>query len=130
MTLSRWFRADRAPLTSTAVGLLALTLASTARAEQFILLDVTFTYTKMDADTSTPDKSHYYVRGNMLNPARPTNWTTPVDYRNGTVHIRTEVIDKPAGSENVRWTLCYIPNKGIGGGYGCSNTSAYKEEGI
>ncbi len=66
---------------------------------QFVLFDVTFTYSKTDADTSTPSKSHYYVRGAMLNPDRPRDWTTPADYRNGSVHIRAEVIEKPAGAK-------------------------------
>ena len=80
-------------------GLSALLMSPLAiHAAQFVLFDVTFTYTKMDADTSTPSKSHYYVRGAALNPDRPRDWTTPVDYRNGTVHIRAEVIDKLAAA--------------------------------
>jgi len=35
----------------------------------------------------------------MLNPDRPKDWTKPVDYRNGTVHIRTAVLEKPPGGE-------------------------------
>jgi hypothetical protein len=97
---------------------------------QFVLFDVTFTYTKTDADTSTPSKSHYYVRGPALNPDRPQDWTSPVDYRNGTVHIRAEVIEKPAGSEQTTWTLCYIPNHGQGNGYGCTGTGISREKGV
>jgi len=58
---------------------LPVALAPLARAEQFVLFDVTFTYTKADADNSTPSKSHYYVKEPVLNTARPRNWTTPVD---------------------------------------------------
>jgi hypothetical protein len=109
----------------------ALVLTPTAvRAEQFVLFDVTFTFTKMDADNSTPSKSHYYVKGKAINPKRPIDWTSPVDYRNGTVHIRTEVLDKPTGGEPVQWSLCYIPNHGQGNGYGCAGTDPYKEKGI
>ena len=61
-------------------------------AEQFVLFDVTFTFTKADADTSTPSKSHYYVKGAAINPNRPVDWTSPVDYRNGTLHVRLEVV--------------------------------------
>src|ERR1051325_25190 len=110
---------------------LALLLMSTAgRAEQFVLFDVTFTFTKMDADNSTPSKSHYYVKGTALNPKRPKDWTSPVDYRNGTVHIRTEVLDRPASGEPVQWSLCYIPNHGQGNGYGCTGTDKYIEKGV
>lgn len=44
---------------------------SRSHAEQFVLFDVTFTYTKHDADNSKPSKSHYYVKGDMLNAMRP-----------------------------------------------------------
>jgi hypothetical protein len=99
-------------------------------AEQFVLFDVTFTFTKADADNSKPSKSHYYVRGDAINPGRPRDWTAPVDYRNGTVHIRTEVIEKPAGGEPTTWSLCYIPNKGQKNGYGCTGTVVYREKGV
>src|SRR5947208_2518484 len=53
-------------------GLAALIAApSPASADQFVLFDATFTYTKEDADNSKPSKSHYYVKGDMLNPDRP-----------------------------------------------------------
>jgi hypothetical protein len=76
-----------------------------------VLFDVTFNYTKADADNATPSKSHYYVKGDRLNAQRPKDWTAPVDYRNGTVHVRLEVIEKPAGGEPTTWSVCYIPTK-------------------
>src|SRR5260370_24718334 len=93
----------------------------------------------MEAETGSPTTSHVYIRDRMvsadpvylvINTKRPTNWTTPVDYRNGTVHVRTEVIDKPAGSEITQWILCYIPNRGIGPGYGCTGSGTYTEKGL
>jgi hypothetical protein len=66
----------------------------------------------------------------MLNVERPKDWTSPVDYRNGTVHIRMEVLEKPSGEAPTTWTLCYIPNKGQGNGYGCTNTGIFLKEGI
>jgi hypothetical protein len=118
----------RGSLLVATVVLLAAPAAS--HAEQFVLFDVTFTYTKADADNSRPSKSHYYVKGDAINPKRPRDWTNPVDYRNGTVHIRAEVIEKPAGSEPTTWTLCYIPNRGQGNGYGCTGTVVYREKGV
>jgi hypothetical protein len=108
----------------------ALAIPSASHADQFVLFDETFTFTKEDADNSKPSKSHYYVKGDKLNKDRPRDWTAPVDYRNGTVHIRTEVIEKPAGGEPTTWTLCYIPNKGQGNGYGCTGTDLYRETGV
>jgi len=107
-----------------------LAMPAPCRANQFVLIDVTFPFTKEDAENSTPSKSHYYVRGDKMNPDRPKDWTSPVDYRNGTVHIRTEVIEKPEGGEPTTWSLCYIPNKGQKNGYGCTNTTLYKEKGV
>jgi hypothetical protein len=103
---------------------------SIGRAEQFVLFDVTFSYTKSDADNSKPSKSHYYVKDPVLNVNRPRDWTSPVDYRNGTVHVRLEVLEKPAGGAPTTWTLCYIPNKGQGNNYGCTGTQIYKEKGV
>lgn len=113
-----------------AVMLLMLWLPKIGFTEQFVLFDATFTYTKADADNSQPSKSHYYLRENDLNADRPKDWTTSVDYRNGTVHIRSEVIEKPTGGEPTTWSLCYIPNKGQKNGYGCTGTVVYREKGV
>ena len=110
--------------------LLVLGCATSSRAEQFVLFDVTFPYTKADADNAKPSPSHYYVKADRLNPQRPKDWTAPVDYRNGTVHVRLEVFEKPAGGEPTIWSVCYIPNKGQNHGYGCLGTNAYKEAGV
>ncbi|MBE7493389.1 MAG: hypothetical protein HS117_00430 [Verrucomicrobiaceae bacterium] len=107
-----------------------VSLVSAARAEQFVLFDVTFTFTKQDADTSKPSPSHYYVKSDRLNPQRPKDWTAPVDYRNGTVHVRLEVLDKPPGGAPTTWSVCYIPYKGRNHGYGCIGTGVYREKGV
>jgi hypothetical protein len=109
---------------------LLLACAPFTRAEQFVLFDVTFPFTKADADNATPSKSHYYVKGDRLNAQRQKDWLAPVDYRNGTVHVHLEVIEKPAGGEPTTWSVCYIPNKGQNHGYGCLGTDPYKEVGV
>ncbi|MCC6510803.1 MAG: hypothetical protein IT423_16985 [Pirellulaceae bacterium] len=105
-------------------------LAPWGLADQFILFDVTFTYTKMDADHSTPSKSHYYVKDKLISSDRPKDWTSPVDYRNGTAHVRLEVLEKPKGNEPTTWTICYIPNAGQKNGYGCLGTDVYRDVGV
>ncbi len=100
-------------------------LSCSRRPEQFVLLDTDFTFSKADADAH---ESHFFVK--RLNPHQPKDWTTPVDYRNGTVHIRAEVLEKPAGDEVTQWVLCYIPNKGTGNGYGCTGTGEYTKKGV
>ncbi len=116
--------------TRAAMLLTVLAVPSVSHAEQFVLFDVTFTYTKENADNAKPSKSHYYVKGDKLNKDRPRDWTAPVDYRNGTVHIRAEVIEKPEGGARTTWTICYIPNKGRKNGYGCTGTQLYREKGV
>jgi len=115
-------------LASVATGALLVSFARDSCAEQFVLLDATFDYTWADAMNATPDKSHFYVNeGNFLNKNRPKNWLSPVDYRNGTLHVRTEVFVKPPGTQSTGWTLCYIANVG---GYGCADTVYYTSTGI
>jgi MYXO-CTERM domain-containing protein len=114
-----------------ALGAFALSSAAAreSRAEQFVLFDAMINFTWEDANNSKPSKSHFYVNeANFLNKDRPKNWLTPVDYRNGTVHVRTEVISKPPGTQATGWTLCYIP--AAGGGYGCADSVYYKSTGI
>jgi hypothetical protein len=101
-----------------------------ARADQFVLFDVTFTFTQEDALNSKPSQSHYYVKSDRLNAERPKDWTTPVDYRNGTVHLRLEVLEKPVGDQPTSWSVCYIPYKGQNHGYGCIGTGAYSKTGV
>ena len=110
--------------------LLMLLSFSVVRADQFVLFDVTFTFTKEEAFNSKPSQSHYYVKGDRLNAQRPKDWTAPVDYRNGTVHLRLEVLEKPDGGQPTTWSVCYIPNKGQNHGYGCIGTGAYTEKGV
>ncbi len=62
--------------TSLAIALLLLSGIS-AFAEQFVLFDVTFTYTKADADNSKPSKSHYYVKGDGAQPGSPARLDEP-----------------------------------------------------
>jgi hypothetical protein len=64
---------------------------------------------------------------NWLNDERPSNWTSPVNYAAGSVHIRVEVLEKPAGSQQVGWALCYVANAG---NYGCPYTPYYSATGV
>lgn len=107
-----------------------LIIAQSCKPSQFVLFEKEFVYTKENADNSSPSKSHYYITESDLNPNRPKNWIFPIDYRNGTAHIRLEVLEKPAGNEPTTWTICYIPNKGTGNGYGCTGTDLYVKEGV
>ncbi len=96
-------------------------------ADQFVLFDETFDFAHEEA---VETKSHLFVKPEKFGEGYPKNWTAPIDYRNGTVHVRIEVLEKPAGDEATTWSLCYIPNKGQKNGYGCTNTPSYTKEGV
>lgn len=117
----------RNPLKLLLVVLVLTVPATSSWADQFVLFDRTFTFEEKDA---VPTKSHLFVKGDELGKDTPTDWTAPVDYRNGTVHVRIEVIEKPEGETPTTWSLCYIPNRGRDNNYGCTNTPSYTTEGV
>lgn len=78
-----------------AAGLLAAPLAQAA---QFVVADVTYTHS---AQTTTD--SHYKVDPTAETPA---DWTSPVDYATGSVHVRLEVKTKPSDAPT-RFQICF-----------------------
>lgn len=98
-----------------------------ASAEQFVLFDRTFDFTLEEA---IPTKSHLFVTAKDFGKDCPTDWTAPVDFRNGIVHVRLEVLEKPDGDAPTTWSLCYLPNKGQKNGYGCTSTPIYTKPGV
>lgn len=81
------------------LGLLALACPSGLSAEQFVLVDETrdfrkpFTYFHRPAET-------------------PRNWVSPVNYTEGTVHVRLEVFSKPTGRELWFQVCWFFPGGG------------------
>src|SRR5688572_19995263 len=86
-----------------------LSFLNAVHAEQFLFFDEVFTFEEKDA---VPTQSHLRVKASQFGKETPKDWTQPVDYRNGTIHIRFEVLEKPAGDVPTIWSLCYIPIKG------------------
>jgi MYXO-CTERM domain-containing protein len=115
---------NKAGLAALAAGALVSLSPKLGHAEQFTLFDVTFNFTWEDAINAKPSQSHYYVKKDMLKP-QPANWVTPVDYRNGKVHIHLEVLEKPEGGQMQGWALCYVG----GNNYGCPYSKYYTEKG-
>ena len=79
---------------SRAILWLGAVLAAPLPAQQFTLLDGTFTYTR---------DGHI---GDMPAKETPASWVQPVNYKGGTVYIRLEVLEK-AGSMPVNY-LCRV----------------------
>jgi hypothetical protein len=82
-----------------------------AHADQVVVTDVTYTHS---ADTTSD--SHYH-----MNPraGTPSNWTSPVDYIKGSVHILLEVKTKPAGDTPTKFQICFEGTPS----YGCTTQS-------
>ena len=107
--------------------LLCLALVTTAYADQFVLFDEVFTFEEKDA---VPTQSHIMVKSEKFAKETPKDWTQPVDYRGGTLHIRYEVLEKPPGDVPTFWSICYIPNKGQKNNYGCASSPTYTTTGV
>lgn len=103
-------------------------LCLNSSAEQFTLFDQTFTYEKKDA---IPTKSHLKLMAKELSKETPKNWSSPLNYADGKVYIRVEVLEKPKGDVPTHWSLCYIANKGQNGsGYACASSPKYNKAGV
>ena len=105
------------------VKILIFGLLFSASAEQFVLFDKTFKYEKKDA---IPTKSHLKVSLEELSKDMPKDWTSPVNYADGSLYVFMEVLEKPKGDEKTHWSLCYIANKGQNGSsYACASSPHY-----
>lgn len=72
--------------------------ARAAHAEQFVIADATYTHSGQ-----TTSDSHYPVTPTAETPA---NWQSPVDYTQGSVHVRLEVKTKPSETPT-RFQVCF-----------------------
>lgn len=92
----------------------ALLVAAPARAEQFVMADVTYEHS-----TTTTTDSHYYAH----RPASaPGNWKSPIDYTAGTAYTHIEVFTKPAGDAPSVWVICFEGSPG----YACYWSPVYR----
>jgi hypothetical protein len=69
-----------------------------ARADQFVVAEATYTHS---AQTTTD--SHYRVKPTA---ETPVNWQSPVDYTQGSVHVRLDVKTKPSATPT-RYQICF-----------------------
>lgn len=73
--------------------------ASLAHADQLVLVDIDYTHS-----SETTRDSHYYPK---LPDATPADWTSPVDYAHGSVHLELDVKTKPEGGAPTKYQLCF-----------------------
>jgi hypothetical protein len=100
----------------TVAGAMALLGAGSARAEQIVLFDITYTHTNAN-------DSHHGISGAALN--QPDNWTAPINYAQGTIHFYQEVMTKPSDKPTII-DFCLISARG----YGCIETLVYTKIGL
>jgi hypothetical protein len=101
-----------------ALGAVALMMAGagSARAEQMVLFDITYTHT-------SDRNAHHEVKAPELK--QPDNWTAPINYAGGTLHFYQEVETKPSPRVTII-DFCFISNPG----YGCIETMPYTKTGV
>lgn len=75
-----------------------LSLARAAHAKQIIVAEAEYTHS-----AQTTQDSHYRVEPT---PETPPDWTQPVDYAHGSVHVRLEVKTKPTATPT-RYQVCF-----------------------
>jgi hypothetical protein len=80
------------------LAMLVLSLAARARADQFVVTDVTYEHS-----AATTHDSHMIV--DAL-PETPANLRAPVDYASGTAYVRLEVFTKPTDAPT-RYQICF-----------------------
>ena len=84
----------------------ALVAAVPAHAQQFVLVDQTYT-----ASADNTDESHFVAE---LQSGIPANLSTPTDYANGTFHVELEILEAPSETFT-NYNIC-LHN---GSGYAC-----------
>lgn len=83
-------------------------IATTSSAAQVVVTDVTYTHS-----AQTTSDSHY-----MVNPlaGTPANWTSPVNYSQGSAVVRLEVLTKPT-AQPTKFQICFEGSPS----YACTN---------
>ena len=108
MIVSRVSRGGAGTMASVALTLLC---ARSARAEQFITADVTYTHS-----AQTTSDSHYRIDPTVQTPG---NWTAPINYAGGSAHVRLEVRSKPNLTTQTCFQVCFEASTN----YGCTDIS-------
>ncbi|MCA9601915.1 MAG: hypothetical protein KC417_07825 [Myxococcales bacterium] len=85
------------------------------RADQFLVTDEEYTHT-------AKEMSHH---SGPPTEVLPSNWASPVDYRQGTMHVRVE-LKSTASSKGIRWLVVF----GQPGVYTCGTQKSMNGPGI
>jgi MYXO-CTERM domain-containing protein len=104
------------PLAARCATFVALVAASPAYAQQFVLVDQTYT-----ATAENTDDSHFVAE---LQSGIPANFSAPTDYANGRLHVELEILEAP-GETLTNYNIClhnssnyaclpYVPYTGEG----------------
>ena len=85
--------------------------AASARAAQAVVLDVTFTQTSDNTKFNAPFGASSSLKGSHAffapSPRSPSNFVSPVDYRDGTFHVVIDVLAKPTATKMLT-AACFL----------------------
>ena len=125
-----------------------LTVTTQSSNNQFVVIDRTFDHTTsykaaLLGETPSPTSSNcIYVLGikyspgetgnNVCNheafkffqlpPATPDSWTSPINYSQGTLYQRVQIIEKPT-STPVRYAICFFQDEVLAPRHACGDLS-------
>lgn len=93
--------------------------AALAQQSQFVMIDETYTH-----NTDTRAFSFFPFPAGV-----PTNWTAPVNYRNGRIYARLEVFTKPS-TRSVRYQICLFQDEHTSDKHACMTTRTFSTIGL
>jgi hypothetical protein len=105
--------------TASALALLAATGAAWAQNDQFVLLDTPYIH-----NTTTKAFSFF-----PLAPGVPDNWRTPVNYAEGTIYMRLEVLSKPS-TRGVNYQICIFQDQHSAPKHACARYQYFTAPGL
>ncbi len=98
---------------------MALQAPPPAQLDQFVLLDALYTHT-----TQTKGFSYFPIP-----PDVPENWKSPVNFYEGAIHIRLEVISKPS-DRPVNYQICVFQDRHSSDKHACDHTRTFTGPGV
>ncbi len=90
-----------------------------AQSDQFVLLDTQYIH-----NTSTRAFSFF-----PLAPGVPDNWRSPVNFADGTIYMRLEVLSKP-GSNGVNYQICIFQDQHASPNHACARYQFFTAPGL
>jgi len=105
--------------TTLILAILTPAAAAWAQNDQFVLLDTRYIH-----NTSTKAFSYF-----PLAPGVPDNWRMPINYAEGTVYMRLEVLSKPT-TRGVNYQICIFQDQHTAAKHACARYQLFTGTGL